>query len=597
MFWKSHLWLKSMVVLLLLGALLLLNNALRAEDQTVAATLQFSGYTWEVRPAGFGGPGGNQWDPNGVWVDPNGDLHLKLRNVNGQWRAAELYTTQRLGFGTYQWQIIGPIDKLDRNLVLGLFNYTRPDVGPDGTNEIDIEFARWGNASAPNLNYVVWPALSGTPKNFQTHNFTLSGTYTTHRFTWSANSILFQSLHGHTDTDSNEFYRWSFAPAQPSRDIPQKPLPLHMNLWLFDANEDGIADAPVDGVEMEIVIRKFTFIPADGTTPTPTPTPTPTATPTPGTIAAPSNLSAATVSDVQIDLAWTDNSTNEGGFKIERCQGVNCTTFAQVATRGANVRSFANTGLVADTTYCYRVRAYAGTQNSVYSNSVCRTTGPMPPTTLTHNRLLATEVNLFWVESSTNENGFKLERCTGGTCTNFAQIALLPPNGIGYHDSGLSAATAYRYRVAAYTANGNSRYSAIRTITTLAATAAAQENIVAEPVSEITLQSWQYSQAPLVIAHRAACVNGAPPTQVTLQAGPFTFPMSVVADQQQHYQATIADTAHFAADTDYLLAVAWQCADSVTPLHEYIGLLQSAPDSTAPPEGATHLYLPVIAHR
>lgn len=58
-------------------------------------------------------------------------MHLKLSAVKGNWYAAELATTQRLGFGTYQWQLIGRIDQLDPNVVLGLFTYPTADVGPE----------------------------------------------------------------------------------------------------------------------------------------------------------------------------------------------------------------------------------------------------------------------------------------------------------------------------------------------------------------------------------------------------------------------------------------------------------------------------------
>lgn len=588
---RKQMWSKVMLCLLLLGTALWVNHTARAEEQSVAATIQFSGYTWEVRPPGSGGPGPNQWDPNNVWVDANGYLHLKLSNVNGQWRAAELYTTQRLGFGTYQWQLMTRVDQLDPNVVLGLFNYTRPDVGPDGTNEIDIEFARWGSGANPNLNYVVWPAVTGVVRTPDTSYFTLNGDYTTHRFTWNSNQILFQSLHGHTDTNTNEFHQWSFAPAQPLQAIPQTPLPVHMNLWLYEGRP------PVNGQEVEIIISKFTFTPADGTTPTSTPTPSPTATPTPGTIVAPSNLSAATVSDVQINLAWTDNSTDEGGFKIERCQGINCNNFIQVATRGANVRSFANTGLAADTPYCYRVRAYAGTQNSAYSNTVCRTTGPVPPTALTHNRLLATEVNLFWVESSTNENGFTLERCTGSTCTTFAPIALLPTNGIGYHDTGLSAGTTYRYRVAASNANGPSRYTTIRTLTTATSVVAAQDEAVLVALSETSTHALWQAQTPLTVDTSVTCLNANPPTNVTLLVGAARFPMTTQTSERQRYNITLPAAIRFDDATDYLLHVQWQCADSVTPTTAYIGLLQSTPDSTPPAALITKLYLPVAVTR
>ena len=53
--------------------------------------------------------------------------------------------------------------------------------------------------------------------------------------------------------------------------------------------------------------------------------------------APPSGLTATAASSSQINLNWTDNATNETGFKIERCQGSACTNFAQIATVGANV--------------------------------------------------------------------------------------------------------------------------------------------------------------------------------------------------------------------------------------------------------------------
>jgi Fibronectin type III domain len=84
--------------------------------------------------------------------------------------------------------------------------------------------------------------------------------------------------------------------------------------------------------------------------------------------AAPSNLTATAVSNSQINLAWSDNSGNETGFKIERCQGNNCNNFAEIAQVGANVTSFPDTGLSANTRYRYRVRAFNAAGNSAYSN-------------------------------------------------------------------------------------------------------------------------------------------------------------------------------------------------------------------------------------
>ena len=85
--------------------------------------------------------------------------------------------------------------------------------------------------------------------------------------------------------------------------------------------------------------------------------------------AAPGSLTATAVSSSRIDLSWADNSNNEEGFRIESCQGSGCTNFAQIATVGANVQTYSNTGLTAGVTYTYRVRAYNSGGSSTYSNT------------------------------------------------------------------------------------------------------------------------------------------------------------------------------------------------------------------------------------
>jgi outer membrane protein assembly factor BamB len=66
--------------------------------------------------------------------------------------------------------------------------------------------------------------------------------------------------------------------------------------------------------------------------------------------AAPSNLQAKGRSHTQIAMRWTDNSSNETGFKIEWCTGLGCTNFVQIATVAANMRTYTDTGLVTRTT-------------------------------------------------------------------------------------------------------------------------------------------------------------------------------------------------------------------------------------------------------
>lgn len=225
--------------------------ALGASPQKIS----FSGYQWQVRPAGNGGPGPNLWAPGNVWVDKNGWLHLKISHDGNGWHCAELETTRKLGFGRYQFQVIGRVDQLDPNVVLGLFDYPSPGAGPDGTNEIDIEFAQWGDAKAPHGNYTVYPPKRGPGQASTSFPFALDGDYTTHRFVRGQRQVSFQSLYGHQEGNANEFKSWVFRPRNYQRRVPQKPLPVHLNLWLFQGA------APTDGKEVELTIRSFKFTP------------------------------------------------------------------------------------------------------------------------------------------------------------------------------------------------------------------------------------------------------------------------------------------------------------------------------------------------
>jgi hypothetical protein len=96
--------------------------------------------------------------------------------------------------------------------------------------------------------------------------------------------------------------------------------------------------------------------------------------------AAPSSLTASAVSSSQVNLSWADNASNETGFKIERKTGSGG-AWGQVATVGANVTAWSDSGLSASTTYFYRVRANNSAGDSAYSNEASATTpaGPPPP--------------------------------------------------------------------------------------------------------------------------------------------------------------------------------------------------------------------------
>jgi fibronectin type 3 domain-containing protein len=163
-----------------------------------------------------------------------------------------------------------------------------------------------------------------------------------------------------------------------------------------------------------------------------------------------------------VNLSWTDGSTNEQGFKIDRKTGTSG-TWSEIATVGANTTTYQSTGLSANTTYYYRVRAYNGTGDSAYTNEAFATTQatqttPANPTNLTAQAASASQINLSWTDNAGNEQGFKIERKTGVSGT-WSQIDTVGANITTYQSTGLSANTTYYYRVRAYNGAGDSAYS------------------------------------------------------------------------------------------------------------------------------------------
>ncbi len=182
---------------------------------------------------------------------------------------------------------------------------------------------------------------------------------------------------------------------------------------------------------------------------------------------APFNLTALAVSTTGINLNWTDTSSIEEGFKIERSTDAG-TAWKQIDSLGPNIVSFSDTGLVPNTIYHYRLYAFNVIGNSPYSNIAFDTTfGLLPsgPFELTALAVSASRIDLKWADTSSIEDGFKMERSTNAGI-NWVRIDSLGPNIAAYSDTGLAASTIYHYRVYSFNAFGVSPYSNIAFDTT-----------------------------------------------------------------------------------------------------------------------------------
>ena len=96
----------------LVVAILALLAADPAAAQTTPRTYEFSGYTWELRRSnGLEGPGPNRFLDNRrtIWMDEDGNLHLKVWERLGAWFSAEVLLTESLGYGTYTFETIGEL--------------------------------------------------------------------------------------------------------------------------------------------------------------------------------------------------------------------------------------------------------------------------------------------------------------------------------------------------------------------------------------------------------------------------------------------------------------------------------------------------------
>ncbi|MGB2937041.1 MAG: fibronectin type III domain-containing protein, partial [Phycisphaerae bacterium] len=153
----------------------------------------------------------------------------------------------------------------------------------------------------------------------------------------------------------------------------------------------------------------------------------------PGAPTAPSNLTATTVSYDKIDLAWTDNSDNEDGFKIER---KTTGAWAQIDTVGEGVTTYNDTGLDPETTYYYRVRAYNAAGDSVYTNKASATTDAVPTIPITINAPYGISYSLAPIDIifSTTTGAYQIYDINktlvaeGTTTLNPQTISFTPPN-------------------------------------------------------------------------------------------------------------------------------------------------------------------------
>ncbi|MFA5211145.1 MAG: LamG-like jellyroll fold domain-containing protein [Patescibacteria group bacterium] len=150
---------------------------------------------------------------------------------------------------------------------------------------------------------------------------------------------------------------------------------------------------------------------------------------------APTSVSSVRNSNESITLSWSDNSTIESGYAIERQvdEGSGFGSWIFVAQVNTNIHSYTDYSTVANRRYKYRVRTIGSFANSDYAEDPINSLGgiyttPTAPTFISPVRYSDNRFDITFVDNALVTNYFDLKRCDGAACStnSFSAITTTP---------------------------------------------------------------------------------------------------------------------------------------------------------------------------
>ena len=174
---------------------------------------------------------------------------------------------------------------------------------------------------------------------------------------------------------------------------------------------------------------------------------------------APTGLSHA-VADHAVSLTWTDNSSNESGFTIERSSVDGNSGFEAIKDLTSNAVTYTDNTVLPRRVYYYRVRL-DGSAAVAYSNVIrVETLSAIgtPPTNVTAIALNSASARIDWEFSGTGITGFVIERSHVDK-KNFVVVGSVGAGQLMYTDQQLESGSTYYYRLYAVNGDDVSDYS------------------------------------------------------------------------------------------------------------------------------------------
>lgn len=212
-------------------------------DHGSSKSLSFSGYDWSVRNTP-GSPAGtrNLYDAANAWVDPKGQLHLRIAKTAAGWTSAEVDLSRSLGYGSYGF-VVRDVSHLESPVVLTISSWD----GSSPYREMDIEISRWGEISGKNSQYVVQPYYVAA----NVVRFLSPAGPLRYSFDWQPGRVVFQTARSPGGVNSELVFAHTFTSGvqTPGNEA------IHINFYVFDDRRTRLERGT------EVVIEKFEYLP------------------------------------------------------------------------------------------------------------------------------------------------------------------------------------------------------------------------------------------------------------------------------------------------------------------------------------------------
>ncbi len=214
-------------------------------------TFNLSGIKWKKRISEHNsGPGNNTFGlhERNVYLDKDGNINLKIKKTGRTYSCAEIYSDSFFGKGRYEITIATNTKQFSPQMVLGIFLYDQ--TASPHFNEIDIEYAQWGNKDIENAQYAIH-----TNNNIEVSRFYIPKKKLLSKHTIDISNqdiIITTSIYNKRNNEFDLFEEKKFVNPQ---EFDYRNTRFHFNLWLTDTPEKKVGKNP------KVKIKSFKYTP------------------------------------------------------------------------------------------------------------------------------------------------------------------------------------------------------------------------------------------------------------------------------------------------------------------------------------------------